>query len=444
MKLHTFKRAVLGVGLALAFSGAAQAEKVLRVGNDGEPQSMDPHYISTVQTSRLSDDMIMGLLTYGQDGQPIPGAAESWTISEDGKTYTFKLRDHMWSDGTPVTAEDFVYAWRRLLAPDTGAEYASLLYIVKGAEEVNSGKAGPETLGVRAVDDTTLEVELTAPAPYFLAQLAHQTAFPVPKHAVEKFGRDWTKPENIVVNGPYILTEWQPKVQATLVKNDKFYDAANVAIDKVVYYAMEDRTAMQKRFRAGEIDIARDIASEQIDWLRENLADSLRIAPYAGIYYYVFRSDKEPFTDPRVRKALSMAINREVITDKVLRTGELPAYSFVPPGTGNYGEPKYASFKDMSYGDAVTQAKALLTEAGYGPDKPLQMFINEVGVAAPWRRRGVGKALVARMLDEARSRGCAEAWIATETSNDAARALYVASGGREEDEQAVVYTWRLS
>ena len=399
MLLKSFRHAVLGVGLALAFTSAAQAEKVLRVGNDGEPQSMDPHYVSTVQTSRLLDDMFLGLLTYGQDGQPIPGAAESWTVSDDGKTYTFKLRDHVWSDGTPVSAGDFVYAWRRILAPDTGAEYASLLYIIKGAEDVNSGKAAPETLGVQAVDAKTLKVELNSPAPYFLAQLAHQTAFPVPKHVVEKFGRDWTKPENIVVNGAYKLVEWVPKVEATLVKNDKFYDAADVTIDKVIYYSMEDRTAMQKRFRAGELDVARDIASEQIDWLRENMADSLRIAPYAGTYYYVFRCDKPPFNDARVRKALSMAINREVITDKVLRTGELPAYSFVPPGTGNYGEPEYADFKGLPYGEAVKKAKELLAEAGYSADKPLEITLRyntsenhkriAVAVQSMWKQLGV-------------------------------------------------------
>jgi len=399
MQLKSFKRAVLGVGLALAFTGAAQAEKVLRVGNDGEPQSMDPHYTSTVQTSRLLDDMFLGLLTYGQDGEPIPGAAESWTVSDDGKTYTFKLRDHVWSDGTPVTAEDFVYAWRRLLAPETGAEYASLLYIIKGAEDLNSGKTGPEGLAAEAVDAKTVKVELNAPAPYFLAQLTHQTAFPVPKHTVEKFGRDWTKPENMVVNGPYKLLTWTPKVEATLVKNDKFYDAGKVTIDKVIYYSMEDRTAIQKRFRAGEIDVGRDIASEQIDWLRENMADSLRIAPYAGTYYYVFRCDKEPFNDERVRIALSMAINREVITDKVLRTGELPAYSFVPPGTGNYGEPEYVTWKDLPADQKVAKAKALLTEAGYGPDKPLKVTLRyntsenhkriAVAVQSMWKQLGV-------------------------------------------------------
>ena len=399
MILKPIRHALFGVGLALAFSGAAQAEKVLRVGNDGIVQSMDPHYISTVQTSRLTDDMFLGLLTYGQDGQPVAGAAESWEISEDGKTFTFKLRDHVWSDGTPVTAGDFVYAWRRILAPETGAEYASLLYIIKGAEDVNSGKAGPETLAVEAVDDKTLKVELNAPAPYFLAQMTHQTAFPVPQHVVEKFDRDWTKPENIVVNGPYKLQSWTPNVEATLVKNDKFYDADSVAIDKVIYYPIEDRTVIQKRFRAGEIDVGRDIASEQIDWLRENMADSLRIAPYAGVYYYVFRTDKEPFDDVRVRKALSMAVNREVIMDKVLRTGELPAYSFVPPGTGNYGEPQYADFKGMPYGEAVEKAKALLAEAGYGPDKPLKFTLRyntsenhkriAIAIASMWKQLGV-------------------------------------------------------
>src|SRR3546814_2604635 len=171
------------------------------------------------------------------------------------------MRISDWSSDV-CSSDLFVYSWRRILAPETGAEYASLLYIIKGAEEVNGGKAGPEALAAEAIDDRTLKVELTSPAPYFLAQLAHQTAFPVPKHAVEEFGRDWTKPENIVVNGAYKLVSWTPKVEATLVKNDKFYDADNVAIDKVIYYAMEERTAMQQRFRAGGLDVDRETGKE--------------------------------------------------------------------------------------------------------------------------------------------------------------------------------------
>ena len=150
-----------------------------------------------------------------------------------------------------------------------------------------------EKLGVKAIDDHTLEVKLAAPASYFLAQLTHQTAFAIPRHVVEKYGKDWVKPENIVVNGPYKLVEWLPNVHTKLVKNEEFYDAANVPIDEVIYYTYEDRTAMQNRFRADELDVARDIASEQISWLRDNLSDSLRIAPYAGIYYYTVRTDKD-------------------------------------------------------------------------------------------------------------------------------------------------------
>ncbi|HBS21351.1 MULTISPECIES: peptide ABC transporter substrate-binding protein [Thalassospira] len=390
--------ALLAGSMTMLSTTHAQAEKILRVGNDGEPQSMDPHFISTVQTSRLSDDMFLGLLTYGPDGEPVPGAAESWTVSDDGMTYTFKIRDHNWSDGVPVTAGDFVAGWNRLLDPATGAEYASLLYIIEGAEAVNSGKEGAK-LAATALDDKTLQVKLTAPAPYFLAQLTHQTAFPIPQHAIAKFGKDWVKPENIVVNGPYKLTEWLPNVHSKLEKNAEFYDAANVPIDEVIYYTYEDRTAMQNRFRAGELDVARDIASEQISWLRDNLADSLRIAPYAGIYYYAIRTDKDMFKDVRVRKALSMAINREAITDSVLKTGELPAYSFVPPGTGNYGEPAYISWKDLSYNEKLEEAKKLLAEAGYGPDNPLKFTLRyntsenhkRIAIAAQnmWKQIGV-------------------------------------------------------
>ncbi|MEE3046987.1 MAG: peptide ABC transporter substrate-binding protein [Pseudomonadota bacterium] len=390
--------ALIAGSMTMLSSTHAQAEKILRIGNDGEPQSMDPHFISTIQTSRISDDMSLGLLTYGPDGQPVAGAAESWTVSEDGMTYTFKIRDHNWSDGTPVTAQDFIAGWERLLDPELGAEYASLLYIIEGAEAVNTGKEGAK-LGVKAIDDHTLEVKLTAPAPYFLAQLTHQTAFAIPRHVVEKYGKDWVKPEHIVVNGPYKLVEWLPNVHTKLVKNEEFYDAANVPIDEVIYYTYEDRTAMQNRFRADELDVARDIASEQISWLRDNLADSLRIAPYAGIYYYSIRTDKDKFKDVRVRKALSLAINREAITDAVLKTGELPAYSFVPPGTGNYTEPAYVSWKDMPYAEKLAEAKKLMAEAGYGPDNPLKFTLRyntsenhkRIAIAAQnmWKQIGV-------------------------------------------------------
>jgi len=378
---------------------SARAETVLRVGNMGEPASLDPHYVSGTWENRIVGDMFLGLTTEGPDGKTIPGAAESWTVSDDGLVYTFKIRDHVWSDGTPVTADDFVYALRRILEPATAAEYASLLYTIKGAEDVNTGKAAPETLGVRAIDNRTLEITLSGPAPFFLGQLTHYTAYPVPKHVVEKYGKEWIKKENIVSNGAYVLDEWVPNSHIKLAKNPKFYAAGSVSIDTVILYPQEDRTAVQRRFRAGEIDIATDFASDQIDWLKANLPTETRIAPYLGIYYYPINTRKAPFSDKRVRQALSMSVDRETIVDKVMKTGEIAAYSFVPPGTLNYGEPSYASFKGMSYDARVAKAKELLGEAGFGPSNPLKFQLRyntsenhkriAVAVAAMWKKLGI-------------------------------------------------------
>ncbi|ABC21396.1 peptide ABC transporter substrate-binding protein [Rhodospirillum rubrum] len=394
--------AVVG-GAAGPWAPAAQAAGVLRIGNDGEPQSMDPHFVSTVQTSRLLDDMYLALVTFGAKGEAIPGAAERWTISPDGLTYTFTLRDHTWSDGTPVTAEDFVYSWRRVLDPAMGAEYASLAYIIKGAEAYNSGQGKVEDVAAKALDAKTLEVTLTSPAPYFLAQLTHQVFMPVPKHVVEKYGRDWTKPETFVVNGAYKLASWLPNVEAKLVKNENFYDAKDVFFDEVIYYTYEDRTAMQKRYRAGELDICREIASEQITWLRDNLADSLRIAPYAGIYDYAFNTTQKPFDDLRVRQALTMAVDVEAISEKVLRTGELPAWSFVPPGVENYTTPATVAWKDVPFKERQEKARALLAEAGFSKDKPLTFTLRyntsenhkrvAVAIASMWKQIGVSVEL---------------------------------------------------
>lgn len=379
---------------------AARAETVLRVGNVGEPASLDPHLVSGVWENRIIGDMFMGLMTEAADGTVVPGAAERWKVSDDGKVYTFELREHTWSDGTPVTAHDFVYSLRRILEPATAAEYASLLYPIRSAEALNTGKTTDATeLGVRAVDDETLEITLESPTPFFLELLTHYTAYPVPKHAVEKHGNAWIKAGNIVSNGAYVLDEWAPGTHVKLSKNARFYDAANVKVDRIVFYPQEDRVAVQKRFRAGEIDYAADFASDQIDWLRKNMPDETWIAPYLGIYYYPINTRKPPFDDVRVRQALSMAIDREAITYKVMKTGELPAYSFVPPGTANYSEPAYVAWKDTPQAERATRAKALLAEAGFGSDNPLKFTLSyntsenhkriAIAVAAMWKQIGV-------------------------------------------------------
>ena len=380
-------------------AGMVMAGGTLRVASMGEPASLDPHKVSGTWENYVVGDMFIGLTTENPKAEPIPGVAESWTVSEDGKTYTFKLRECSWSDGTPMTAHDFVFSMQRILDPATAAEYASLLYIIEGAEAVNKGEAEPDTLSVVAIDDQTLEIKLTGPAPYFLALLTHYTAYPVPKHVIEKVGKEWTKPQNMVVNGPYKLVEWIPNTHVKLTKNDKYWDAANVSLDNLTFYTQEDRAAVQKRFRAGEIDVAMDFASDQIDWLRENMPRETRIAPYMGVYYYPINSSVEPFTDVRIRNALSMAINREAIVDKVLKTGELAAYSFVPPGVAYYDQPAEVEWKDVPYGERVKKAKELLAEAGYGPDNPLEFTLRyntsenhkriAVAVVSMWKAIGV-------------------------------------------------------
>nr|WP_316626958.1 peptide ABC transporter substrate-binding protein [uncultured Brevundimonas sp.] len=358
---------------------------------------MDPGLITTVEASHILDDMFLTLTTPGPDGAAIAGAADRWAISEDGLTYTFTIRDHAWSDGTPVTASDFEYGMKRLLNPKTGSEYASLLFIIKGAREYNGGEGSAADVAVRALDDRTLRITLTHPAPYFLSQLTHQTAAPLPRHVVEKYGARWTKPEHIVVNGAFKLAEWLPNVRIRLVKNPAFYDAANVALNEVVYYTYEDVAALQKRFRADELDVS-NIDTEQIDWLRENLPEALRIVPYEGIYFYMANVRKPPFDDARVRRALAMAIDVDAITDRVLRVGQRPAYSFVPPGVSNYGQPSTVAWKDRPYRERVAKAKRLLAEAGYGPGNPLAFTLryNELGahkriavaIAAMWKKLG--------------------------------------------------------
>ena len=405
MRFTPIATAVFAATLLAGVALPAQSQSVLRIANMGEPETLDPHHASGVWENRIIGDMFVGLTTEAADASVMPGAAERWDVSEDGITYTFTIRDHLWSDGTPVTAGDFEFSLRRILAPETAAKYASILYPIKNAQALNGGDmTGMENLGVRAIDAKTLEITLESPTPYFVSQLTHYTAWPVPKHVVEALGNDWVKPGNMVSNGPFTLAEWTPNSQIRVVKNANFYDAANVALDEVIYYPGEDRAAAQQRFRAGEVDIATDFASDQIDWLRENLAAETRIAPYLGIYYYPFNAAKPPFDDARVRVALSMVVDRAAITDKVLRTGEVPAYSFVPPGTDNYGGgPSYVTWKDTPYAERVEQAKTLLAEAGYGPNNPLEVTLRyntsenhkkiAIAVSSMWKQIGVDTEL---------------------------------------------------
>ncbi|MBD8067269.1 peptide ABC transporter substrate-binding protein [Devosia sp. PTR5] len=380
----------------------AASAVTLQLHNGGDPGSLDPAKVSGDWENRVVGDYIEGLVTDDANAKPIPGQAESWDISDDGLVYTFHLRDGIkWTDGEPVTADDFVFAMQRLMDPKTASEYAYLQYPIKNAQAINSGEMTDlNELGVKAIDDKTLEITLEAPTPFFIEALTHYTAFPVPKHLVEEFGDDWTKMDHIVANGPYKIVEWLPGSYVHSVKNEDYYDAANVQIDEVYYNVLEDQAAALNRYRAGEFDILTDFPSDQYQWMQDNLPGEAHVAPFLGVYYYVMNQEKPPLDDVRVREALSISVLRDVIGPDILGTGELPAYGWVPPGTGNYVENAYMpEWAQMPYEERVAKAQELLKEAGYGPDNPLTLQLRyntndnhqriAVAIAAMWEPLGV-------------------------------------------------------
>ncbi|WP_104204827.1 peptide ABC transporter substrate-binding protein [Billgrantia saliphila] len=401
MFLHLRLRpTLLAITLAATLTTLPTHADTLRIAIMGEPASLDPHKISGKWENDVVGDLFEGLVTEAADGERIPGVAESWEISEDGTVYTFHLReDARWSDGEPVTAEDFVFAFRRILDPATAADYAYLLYPVRNAEAIYTGAAEPHTLGIEALDARTLQITLERSTPYFLDQLSHYTAYPVPKHVVEEHGDRWSRAGNMVSNGPFKLQRWQSQTRIEVIPNEHFHAADDIALDEVVYFPIEERNTALNRFRAGEIDVAREFPTEQYAWLRDNLPDATHTAPFLGIYYYVFNSrDGHPTADPSVREALSLAVRREVISEQILGTGEEPAYSFVPPGVGHY-DPAQLAFADMSQEERMARAQELMAEAGYGPDNPLELRLRyntsedhrkvAIAIAAMWKPLGV-------------------------------------------------------
>lgn len=369
-------RVSAGVALAAMLSGVAFAEMVWNRGNSGDPESLDPHKVETVYEAHILRDIFEGLVMQDAKANLIPGAAESWTVSDDGTVYTFKIReDAVWSNGDPVTADDFVYSFQRLENPETAAAYASMLYVIKNAEAVNTGTAKPEEIGVKAIDPKTLEVTLNAPTPYFLEMLTHQATYPVHRASIEKLGADWIKPGNLVSNGAFTLAEFVPNDRVKIVKNPKFHDADSVKLDAVIYYPTEDRSTAIKRYEAGELDSNDDLPTEQLADLRAKFGDQIRVAPYLGTYYYAVKTDKEPWTNVKLRNAISMAIDRDFLAAKVWANAMIPAYGMVPPGIEGYTS-YAASYASMSQIDREDEAVKVLAELGYGPDNPLKMELR--------------------------------------------------------------------
>ena len=393
------RRRALGVALALGLAtSAAGAELALHRGNGAEPETLDMHKSSGVPEANIQRDLFEGLIGEAADGSHVPGAAARWEVDPGGTRYTFHLRpDGRWSDGTALTAHDFVYAFRRALDPETASDYAFILWPVKAAEAVSKGEVDAlERLGVAALDDLTLEITLKAPTPYFLGLLTHHMAYPAPRHAIEAHGSRWTRPGNMVSNGPYRLAEWVPQSHLKLVRNEHYRGRSRVAIEAVIYYPTEDTNTELKRFRAGELDVTSDVPSDQVAWVAEKFGQAFHNTPYLGIYYYALNTGAAPFKDAlELRRALALAIDRETLTTKVTRAGEIPAYAWVPPGVLGYRQQPIPQHR-LSQAEREALARELFAEAGYGPGHPLSLEILyntsenhkkiAIAVAAMWRK----------------------------------------------------------
>ncbi|WP_244965531.1 peptide ABC transporter substrate-binding protein [Methylobacterium soli] len=392
--------AALAAGLSLP-ARAAGEPGLYRRGNDADPETLDPHKSSTVAEAHILRDLYEGLLTYDNRGAIIPGAAESWSVSEDGLTYTFRLRaDGAWSNGDPVTAQDFVFSLRRILAPATAAKYAEVLYPLRGAAAVNRGERPPEELGVAAPDPRTLVITLEGPTPYLLELLTHQTSIPVHPPSVEAHGDGFTRPGRLISNGPYILAGLVPNDRITLERNPRFHDAARVAIPRVAFIPTPDLASAVRRFAAGEVDSLADLPGDQMAALKARFGDQVVLGPALGVAALAVNTRKAPFSDARVRRALSLAIDREFLADAVWGSTMAPAYALCPPGLDHYGTPPETTGREALPIDNEAEALRLLAEAGFGPKgRPLSVEYRfnttdnnrntAVAIAEMWRGLGI-------------------------------------------------------
>jgi oligopeptide transport system substrate-binding protein len=361
-------------------AGAAELadQQVLRLGNGTEPATLDPGLAEALNDSNIQRDLFEGLVLLDKNSKVVPALAESWTMSPDGLVYTFKLRaDAKWSNGDPVTAEDFAWTWRRSVNPATGSKYAFLYYPIKNAEDIATAR-NPDVnaLGVKAVDLRTFQVTLKSPTGYFLSLITHAHFLPLQRANVEKFGNQFTRAGNLVSNGAFMLKEWTPQSRVVLVRNPHYWDVANVKLTEVSYYPIENQNEELKRYRAGELDVTYEVPSDQVDFIRQNMASEFHTSPFLGTYYLGFNVTKPPFKDNlKLRQAINMVIDREVITTKIVKTGEVPAYGWVPPGLPGYTT-QTVPWKDMPMAERIAAAKVLYQEAGYGPSNPLKLQIH--------------------------------------------------------------------
>jgi oligopeptide transport system substrate-binding protein len=389
------KHILLSATLAfISACGGSDRDRALSlyVGNGAEPLTLDPARATNSWENRMISGMFIGLTMRDAKGAIVPGMAESWTTSADGLTWTFKLRAANWSDGTPVSAADFEYAALRLMTMKPPSQVASQYFALANAEAVQAGTLPPQALGVKALDAKTVEIKLKEPTPFLPILLAYMTLAPVPKHVVEKFGDAWVKPENIVVNGAFNLAEWKAGDFVHLTRNPSYWNNATVCLNDLYYFPTTDTTAAERRVRAGELDWSVGFSGARLEEINKAMPGMARVTPAMRTSYIIFNQRKAPYTDARVRQALSMVVDREFLVDKVLKDGSTAGYGFVPPPIEDYPDAQVqVSWKNLPRAQRLVQAKALLVAAGFGPSNPLRFvqkwsrFFSKIGVRS---RRG--------------------------------------------------------
>ena len=342
-------------------------KQVFHFGNGSEPQGIDPHIVTGVPEHHILISLCEGLTIPNPfDNENLPGAAESWTVSDDGKVYIFKLRKNgRWSNGDPVTADDFVWSWQRILTASLGSQYPDMLYYLEGAQEYHTGQNNDfSSVGVKALDSHTLEVKLKAPTPFFTGLLSHYSTWPVHKETVLKHGSiddrngEWTRPGNFVCNGAFNLKSWELNNKIVVEQNPMYWDASTVRLNEIHYYPVSNVMTEDRMFRAGQLHVTSTLPSQKCPVYIEEGNPDLRIDPYMGTYFYRLNTTNPYLNDVRVRKALAYSIDRKLLVEKVTKCGQIPAYSFTPPGSNGY-EPTTS----IPFDPAL--AKELLAEAGY-------------------------------------------------------------------------------
>ncbi len=397
---------LLALFLAACSGGGGRAPcpaglRCLEAGNASEPQTLDPSKSQLVWESNIQYDLFVGLTQWNAKGEVVPGMATSWDVSPNGLTWTFHLRNALWSDGVPVTADDFVYALRRIEKPATASVYAYLWYLVTGAQTVNEGKAAPEAIGARAIDPHTLQLTLTHPAPYLPLLLVHASALPLPAHVLKQWGDAWIEPAHVVSNGPYMLKAWLLGQRVLLARNPRFWDNGSVCFDQISYYPTADAVTAERRVENSEFDISYTFDSSRIRYLRQRMPSYVHAVPYLANWYISMNQRNPKLRDQRVRRALSLGIDREFIALQLAQAGAQPLYGFTPPGMAAYQPPTPPVWSHWPFAQRQAAARALLRQAGYEPDHPLQIEykypdrakVIAAAMQADWRAIGVNVTL---------------------------------------------------